>query len=102
MNCSVVEKSSKSRVVLSGPTHRMTSTPAGSSAMSLGKREWMAIRRALRMASAGRLGWAGVKVGGAQSSTTIREAPASMARPIGTLSTTPPSMNRSPSISTGG
>jgi hypothetical protein len=38
---------------------------------------------------------------GPHRSTTIRVAPESMARRMGTLLTTPPSMNRSPSISTG-
>jgi hypothetical protein len=43
-----------------------------------------------------------VTIGGEHRSTTMRVAPASIARWIGTLSTTPPSMYRSPSISTGG
>ncbi len=46
-------------------------------------------------------GW-GVTMGGEHRSTTMRVAPASMARWMGTLSTTPPSMYRSPSTSTGG
>jgi len=54
------------------------------------------------MASTGRRVVTGVYSGGAQSSTTIRVAPLSMARRTGTLFTTAPSMYRSPSISTGG
>jgi hypothetical protein len=41
-------------------------------------------------------------MGGPHRSTTIRVAPDSIALLTGTLLTTPPSMNRSPSISTGG
>ena len=39
---------------------------------------------------------------GPHRSTKIRSAPSDIARPMGTLSTTPPSMKDSPSISTGG
>jgi hypothetical protein len=38
----------------------MTSTPAGICDISRAKREWMEIRRALSIASTGRLGDAGV------------------------------------------
>ncbi len=102
MSDSVVEKSSKSRDTPSFPTHRMTSTPGGSWAMSRAKRAWTEIISALTIASTGRFGWIGVKTGGAQSSTTILVAPASIARRMGTLLTTPPSMKRSSPISTGG
>ena len=88
----MVEKSSKSRVAPSGPAQRMTSTPSGRWAMSRTKRAWMAMRRALTIPSTGRFdGW-GVTMGGEHRRTTMRVAPASMARWIGTLSTTPPSM----------
>jgi hypothetical protein len=102
MRASVVEKSSKSRVPESSPLHTITSTPAGSWAMSRAKRAWIEIMRALSIASTGRLGSTGVYEGGVQSSTTMRVAPASMARFMGTLLTTPPSTYLSPSISTGG
>jgi hypothetical protein len=102
MSAGVVEKSSNSRVASSVPLHTMTSTPAGSWVISRTNRAWMEMSRALSMASTGRRGVSGVWTGGAHSSTTILAAPESMARRMGPLLTTPPSMNRSPSISTGG
>ncbi len=70
--------------------------------MSRANRAWMEINRAFSRASTGRRVGTGEYPGGAQSSTTIRVAPLSMARRSGTLFTTAPSMKRSPSISTGG
>ncbi len=60
MSDSVVEKSSKSRKPSALPVQTMTSTPAGSWAISRAKRAWMEINSALSMASTGRRGDAGV------------------------------------------
>jgi hypothetical protein len=102
ISASVVEKSSNSRVLLSLPLHTITSTPAGSCAISRANLAWMEMRRASSIASTGRRVGTGEYSGGPHSRTTILVAPQSMARRTGTLSTTAPSMNRSPSMSIGG